>query len=537
MDAKDWAPVEIVVLDANLKVSRGDDSDTYRATGTFQYTWNGQNYTSDKILLSRGSDSDRKFHNNIVRQMRSAKSRPGSMVAYVNPKEPGQAVLHRDIRWNMVGFMTIFSLIFGGVGAGIIAGAQYVGRVIERENKRKLQHPDRPWLWKDQWQTAEIKNSGKATFYGALGFAVLWNLISLPLWFILPAEVIEKKNYLALIGALFPIVGIGLVFWTIKAYRQLRRFGETSFVLDIGHALQGKLTFRENLPTDTTFEVKLSCIYKYSTGTGDDRRTVEDIKWQDEQHIPLSAAFHAGTFALPIRFKLPINEHATAWDDDGREYIWRLSIMSEQDGADFKQDFDVPVFDPKDYNIRIPASARVDASADTSSVYTYQGDWQKTGVQAFEIANGHAYYFKAARHKTAGFFLTIMGLVFGGVGIAPLFSDMPVFMGLVFGGFALLMLWLASIMWLYKTQIEVFPGTLSVRGGMFRGSYKTVDANEIADIEMKSTMTSGNVKYYDVNAKLKDGGKIKMAIHLLGKRDVQSLIEKIREDLDLPAGQ
>jgi hypothetical protein len=536
--AKNWTPTKAVILDASLYVSRGEDSDTYRASGQFQYEWDGQSYVSDQVFFSKTSDSGRKFHNRVVGEMRSSKSQQKPMTVYVNPKKPHQAVLYPKIRWAMVGIMAIFSLIFGGVGAAIIAGGQYAGRIVERENKRKTLHPDRPWLWKDEWQTAEIKNSGKIVFYGALGFTVLWNLISLPMWFVIPLEIIDKKNYAAAIGFLFPLVGIGLAIWTYKAYRRWKRFGHASFVLDtypaaLGHILQGKLTFRELLPPGSIFKVKLSSIYKYSTGSGDDRRTEEDIKWQDEQHIPLKEGRHSGMYSLPIRFKLPADQHATAWDEGDREYIWRLSIRSEQEGADFIHDFDVPVFDPNTYNIRVPASAQFDESVTQSEIYTDQGNWQKTGVQEFEMAGGHAYYFKPARHKMMGVSLIFMFLIFGGIGSAPLFADMPLFMGIVFGGFALLLGWFALIVWLYKSQIEVTPGTLSVRAGLFGGSYKTVDIDDIAEIDLTSNMTSGTVKYYDIFAKTRSGDKIKMAIHLLGKRDVQALIDKIKTDLGM----
>ncbi|RZV42415.1 MAG: DUF3592 domain-containing protein [Acidimicrobiales bacterium] len=537
--AKNWVPTEAIILDASLKVSRGDEGDTYRATGQFRYEWGEHIFTSDQVYFNKTADSDRKFHDGNVREMKAFKSSNRPMTAYVNPKEPGEVVLYPKIRWGMFSFMMLFSVLFAGAGAFIMAGGQYAGRVIERENKRKLLHPDRPWLWKDEWQTAEIKNSGKAKFYGALGFSVFWNLISAPLWFVLPEEIIEKKNYLAAIGYLFPMVGIGLAIWTIQTYKRWKRFGETNFILDtypaaLGHALQGKLVFNKPLPLDTVFEVKLSCIYKYSTGSGDDRRTVEKIKWQDEQHIPLSANRNADGFSIPLRFKLPADEHPSAWDDGDREYIWRLSVKSELTGADFVQEFDIPVFDPNVYKIRIPASAQLDASVTAEEVFTYQGDWQKTGVQAFEIPGGHAYYFKAARHKTMGVGLIFMVLTFGGIGIAPFFSDIPIIFSFFFGGFALLLGWFACLVWLYKTQIETTKGALSVRSGMFRGSYKTVNVDDLDSINMTSTASSGNVKYYDINAKTISGEKIKMASLVLGKRDVQALIDKIKSDLGMP---
>ena len=44
-----------------------------------------------------------------------------------------------------------------------------------------------------------------------LTFAVFWNVVSAPLWLVLPGEIIDKGNRVALLGLLFPAIGLLLV--------------------------------------------------------------------------------------------------------------------------------------------------------------------------------------------------------------------------------------------------------------------------------------------------------------------------------------
>ena len=42
---------------------------------------------------------------------------------YVNPDEPSQSIVDREIRWGQLGLLLIFPLAFGGAGLAIVAGS------------------------------------------------------------------------------------------------------------------------------------------------------------------------------------------------------------------------------------------------------------------------------------------------------------------------------------------------------------------------------------------------------------------------------
>lgn len=540
IQASNWQSVPAVTIESELKRSSGSEGGTtYRATGLYEYQWQGDTYSSDQLFYSPGYDSDGKFHRGIIRKLDRGKRANSGFEVKVNPRRPGQSVAFPDIRWKFMAFMSVFSLVFSGAGAGIMAMGHYGQKSIEREGGRADLYPNEPWRWRDIWQTSKISNDSKSGFIGIAVFTLFWNLISWPTAFLI-LEPIREGEYWIAIFLFFPVIGLFMGRLMLKAYLQWRRFGKSYFDIETmpaapGHYLMGTLHVPGQPPSDVEFEVKLSCIRKEEQGSGDDRRTVENILWQDEQLIPASAGHYSADFALPVRFALPSDCQTSSIDHTAdRAILWRISVEAEAGKVEFDQNYEVPVFDPEEYSFSVSAAALNDGS-NAKAVFSYEGDWRKTGVVHTENPEGGYYYFPPARHKGMAFMATIMALIFGGVGVAPFFSDMPLFFGIIFGFFACVILFAWTLpMWLFKSAIDVRPGELVLRRGLFAGKIEQVSAEDVELLEMKSNMSSGEVKYYDIIARLKTGKKLKLAEHLLGKRDVENLMVRIKGELGLP---
>jgi len=404
--AKSWQETPARVLSATLDSSQSSEGGTtYRAKGSYEYEWHGQTYTSDRIFFGSTYDSNRDFHNDAVWTLKSAKKSSETIVVKVNPKNPEQAVAFPAIRWGQTIFMSLFGLLFASVGAGVLWLAQYSRKSIIRENKREQLYPNEPWRWKDEWQTPEVKSNSKAGFYTSLVFAAFWNMISWPILIVIWKDLVSMENPIILIVLLFPIVGIFLGQWAFKSYKQWQYFGNSTFALDtypaaLGHALSGRLRVSSTPPSDTEFLVQLACIRRTQTGSGDNRRTVETILWEDQQSIPAHVGSQRDMFELPIHFELPADVEPSSVEDGYPDILWRLNVDAEAGRIDFDQNFEVPVFDPSEYAVDVPDMAYNQAEA--SKVYTYEGDWQKTGVVHTDNPDGGYYYFPPARHKTIG---------------------------------------------------------------------------------------------------------------------------------------
>ncbi|MDH3643747.1 MAG: hypothetical protein OES38_16705, partial [Gammaproteobacteria bacterium] len=59
----------------------------------------------------------------------------------------------------------------------------------------------KPWLEHDDWPRT-LRSDSRRGMFAMWGFAGFWNLVSLPLWFVIPEEV-AAGNQAALVGLVF----------------------------------------------------------------------------------------------------------------------------------------------------------------------------------------------------------------------------------------------------------------------------------------------------------------------------------------------
>ena len=138
--------------------------------------------------------------------------------------------LHEGSRdWEKTAGLGIAGLAFAGVGFGLVVMGRYGQAKLRERDQLKQLHPGTPWMWRRDWAEGRVNGSNRSTMIFAWAFAGIWNLISAPMLIFLPEEVLEKGNHLAALGALFPIVGVGLLYWAAKATLRWRKFGACSF--------------------------------------------------------------------------------------------------------------------------------------------------------------------------------------------------------------------------------------------------------------------------------------------------------------------
>ncbi|MCF6263259.1 MAG: DUF3592 domain-containing protein [Xanthomonadales bacterium] len=527
-DARDWVATPSTIVSTELITQRGDDSDTYKAVARYNYQFNGQNYSNDQVGFSKGSDNIGSFHEDAYRELNRYRNQQNAFTAWVNPDNPTEAVLYKTVRWPLVAFKVLFMLIFSGAGAGFYFYGKYN---LKRENQvRELQqrHPEAPWKWRPQWQQNQLQSQTGATRWFATFFALFWNLISSPIWFIIPQE-FASGNTIVLVAALFPLVGIGMAVWAIQLWRQHYRFGNSVLILkrvpiDLGGQLTANLQLPADVPAGSELNIRLDCIRKTTTRSGNKSNTSESILWQGDQRIIIA---DAGTYRLvPIRFQLPADQPETSEPTAKSSVFWRMDISSDIPGVDYQASFELPVFDTG-FVAELNSAEEPVASlkAETGAA----GDPTRSGA----IINGGVYHFPAARHKSLIFGLFIFGLVFGGVGLAIIISGQAWFGG-VFALVGVLTFWGMLSLLFKRSEIRLENGNIIASSGWFKLKEKLrLPSFQVKKIWVKSNMSSGNTKYYDLFLDDQQGKKHSLASKLIGRRDTEALIAHLETALGI----
>lgn len=343
--ASGWQPVQAQLETAGYETHHGEDSTTYSAYATYTYSHYGQTYRGHRVSLFSGGDNIGDYQQELGSKLRRAHQNGELITIWMNPDDPSESVVDRSIRWGMVGFRSIFLFVFGGIGLGLLI---VTWRAPKKKDENLPEFRESPWLLNDKWQTASIRSNSKTVLWGVWIFATLWLLISAPLPFGIYEEVTRKGNTIALVGILFPLVGIGLLVWAMRRTLEWRKLGATPVVLDpfpgsIGGHVGGTIDLRLPYESTNRFQMTLSNIRSYVSGSGKNRSRQESAMWQDE----LVAHAEPGSMGtrLTFRFDVPEGQEESDADPTGNSYyLWRLNLRAAAQAARIDRDFDIPVY-------------------------------------------------------------------------------------------------------------------------------------------------------------------------------------------------
>ncbi len=121
MAVQRWQETPATIVHAELKAnSDSDGGTTYQATAEYRYRYRERNYTGTRVSLHSGSDNIGYFHKNVHRELKQYQQSGQPFRCYVNPDRPAEAILYRTLRWEMIGFYSLFVVAFGAVGFGLL---------------------------------------------------------------------------------------------------------------------------------------------------------------------------------------------------------------------------------------------------------------------------------------------------------------------------------------------------------------------------------------------------------------------------------
>lgn len=408
----------------------------------------------------------------------------------------------------------IFGLIFCAFGLGIMVSAVTAGsrkKKAEESFSKQTDGGTKPWLMRADWAAGKIKSTAGAQVklfaIMALAFGSFGGLFAFTA---LPKE-LHKGNYPALLGLIFPAIGIGFLIAIVRAVRAHRRFGDCFFELaqipaPLGGSLDGMIQTGARIRLEQGLHLKLSCIRRVVTDSGKNQSTQETILWQDEKilspnaNLPEPEPGHSG---IPVFFKLPADQPESY--ARGRESVfWRLEAKAKMSGPNFFVMFDVPVFQVVGDTVAETDKAAANESDSTAalqeSVEEIRRD-ENSKIKITEGPNGHEFYFPPARNLGMTTFTTFIFLIFLSmlyvliVHINHFSKDFEIELGLfmIFLGFFNFSFCLKS------SRVTVHSGGVSVtKRWLFFPRSPSFSADEIQRFETKVGMTSGNQAYQDI---------------------------------------
>jgi len=521
IDARGWVQVPARVLEVDLIEQRDDDGANWDVYVRYEYEWRGRAYQAERVDFHPGADNFGQYQKQMHDRLEQARRRGDSIVVWVDPDAPDRAVIRRAPRWGALAFALLFPVVFCSAGAGLLWMLRRGGRRAAARAALRDAEPERPWLWSGRWRSTTLNSDTGATAWVATGFALFWNLVSLPLLFLVPRE-IDKGNWAALLGLLFPLIGIGLIIWAVRAWIRRRRYGVSTLELEaLPVPLGGTLRARLNIPArlqGRELAVQALCVHRYRTGSGKNRRTTERVLWEDRVMVPLHSGAGPGQTAARIEMHLPGDRPQASDENPDDQIVWRLEVASEEPGVDYKAVFELPVFDVgptvDDDQPRAATQARPVFEAD---------DWRETGVEHGYAPGGQRFFFPRLRLAGAGLGALVFALVFLGTAAFMLIGPGLWFFGVVFGLVGLLIAWAAVTMLFSRSEIVIGGDRLRWRHGVF-GGWHEVESGAIKAIDIKRSGGIGQDLYFRIEVeRWGESGKTTIADWVRNERASRSL--------------
>jgi len=531
---QDWVQVEAQLSAGGYESHSGDDSYTYEAYAKYAYQYDGRHLNGNRVSIAGGADNIGDYQQDLGRRLNNAHARGETIVVFVDPNSPTDSIIDRSIRWSMIGFKSIFLFVFGGVGLGLLI---LVWRAPKEKDKTDPRYAESPWLLNDDWQTAAIRSSSKASMYGMWAFAALWNLISAPLPFVMYDEVVNKKNYLALVALLFTAVGIGLLGWAIRLTLEWRRFGRTPVALDpfpgsIGGHVGGTIDL--GLPFDAAndFQLTLTSLHSYMSGSGKNRSRKESAEWQDS----IVAHAEPGTRGtkLTFRFDVPDGEKESDAEQDDSYYLWRLNLSAELEGTDIDRSYEIPVYATRRQSRKLSRLAvergreKQTAMADKAVLNV---------VRLKQNAIGRSMFYPIGRNIGTAMIGFVVGSVFAAVGGFLIVSEGLRLFGSVFGGVGALVA--VGTVYSMANSLEVSRDTSGIKtvrrvfGIPVKRSH--MDSHSFVrfskDSKYQSSGGGKHVMHYSIYALDTNGDKIVVGEGFKGESEANAAIRMIGREL------
>lgn len=432
------------------------------------------------------------------------------------------------------------ALLFVAIGGGLILAAIGGYRKLKEQAATEEANPQSPWLWKHDWAANRAESQNKGKERGLWIICFLCNMVLLPIASSALPDLLNKRDPRALVVVGFASIGLILFVAALRASLRHHQFGNTYFEFyalpfSPGGRLAGKIHFQLASRADHGIDLRLCCVRKTVTGSGNNRSAVQTVLWQADQNVSSgSLGMDSSGRTIPVDFAIPADAYVTDHDNPSDQVLWLLHAEADVPGINFRDDFEVPVF-----RTSTAASVAADSSASPMGfANALAPDADSAAVSApshpqvviSSQAGGTEFYFRPLRTPARALFLLVFAAIWTGAVYMLFRSHAPWFFAAVFGASDVFVIFALLHVALSSTRILVGNGEIIRTTRTFGiGSAKYFP---ISGIDALFPVTSGQgsspqYTVYGIRLRMKNGNRVTLADEISSRQEARWIVSQI----------
>jgi len=338
--SSNWEKTPVSIIKTDLKTYKSEGKTLYSVECVYNYHWEGNLYTGTKVGFEKYRSADA-FHKNRYRILHRQEKSGRSFSALVNPDNPQESILFRELQTTMLVF-TIVGILFMMSGASLSIWGIHTWRKSYKINKL---YPGKPW--KAQKVSDDFIISDKALFhvFKAYGIGVGMGLF-VSFFFIAFSDNKNTPIFPMLIIGIFALITIAIFVQAFYFTFRYFKYGSSSLVLSQiplapGMNFSGLIRIHRSMEPMEGLKIVFKCLKEYVEGHGKKSKHIKKTIFEDKALITESMGRCQGKI-WAFNFMVP-----EGYPDHNLlgsvKYRWILEIKAETPGIDFGASFELPV--------------------------------------------------------------------------------------------------------------------------------------------------------------------------------------------------
>ena len=442
----------------------------------------------------------------------------------------------------------VMASFFFLVGAGLLFAAFKAYGFLKKQAALQEANPLSPWLWRADWAASRAEGANKRRYISAWIAAVFVNLITAPFMFGRIPELLRQGDPRAFILLAFCSFGAILTINAIRATIRHERFGSSYFEFDSlpicpGRRMTGRIQLRFQTLAAHGIDLRLSCVRRIVSGSGNSRAVSNATLWQADKNVP-SGAIEPGPLgrAIPVDIEVPADSLITDHRNADDQILWLLHAQADVPGADYSDDFELPVFRTADSPEPASDSASqanasglgsfgfaAEKSTDADSGAVAQPTRTKVVVSMHD--GGTEFFFPPLRTPARALLLFVVSAAFTGAVYALLHNRVPLLFTAMFALGDLFVLFGFLHVAFGSARIFAGNGEIQSRGGVLGfGALRRTPFAEIASILPVAGPSQGSGSdnsVYSIQLRTKCGKKFTLADEISSRLEARWIVAQL----------